>query len=75
MNPEEQLKLGIIFAQVGQEPHRLLNDPQHCPFDVGDGLSVHGCQLMDQLVVLRQESQIQIQTLLHCFLCPGCGHL
>lgn len=38
---------------AGQGPHRLLDDPQHCPLDVSDGLRVHGRQLVDQLVVLR----------------------
>lgn len=59
----------------GSGPHRLFDDPQHRPLDVSDGLGVHGCQLVDQLVVLRQEGQVEVQALLYCLLSPGRCHL
>lgn len=49
--------------------------PPHRPLDVSDGLSVHGRQLVDQLVVLRQEGQVEVQALLYCLLGPGRCHL
>lgn len=58
-----------------QGPHRLFDDPQHRPLDVGDGLCVHSCQFVDELVVLRQESQVEVQTLLYGLLGPGRRHL
>lgn len=58
-----------------EETYRLLYRPQHTAFDVSNGLRVDRSQFVHQLMVERQQGQIEEETLPDCVLSPGSSNL